>query len=112
MKEDRLPDEGSRMTTFIFESKVLNQFKNIATREGKPMKDLIQDYMKDYIRVHGDGNPQFTIDHFAEPDFNICPAVFRNGDAWKKYMEKRTPKELEEIKNQIILIDKILGRHI
>lgn len=94
------------------EKEKLLKLKEIALRERTSMKEIINTQIDEYIKIHGDGNPNFQITEFFEPDFNICPAVFRDAVAWKNYLEKRTPKELQEIKTQIIVIDKALSKVI
>lgn len=97
----RLPDEGSRMTTFVFDAKTLNSFKNLATKEGKSMRDLLQDYMADYIKIHGDGNPSFTLEQFLDPNFKAVPAVFRDAKTWQEYLASRNKTELKEFESQM-----------
>ena len=88
------------------------KLKEIALREKTSMKNIIVSQIDEYIKIHGDGNPNYEITNFFEADFNICPAVFRDKQSWNNYLTKRTPKELESIKNQIIIIDKELSKVI
>lgn len=90
----------------------LLKLKEIALRERTSMKEIINSQIDEYIKIHGEGNPNYEITNFFEPDFNVCPAVFRDATAWNTYLSKRTPKELQEIKNQIIVIDKALMKNI
>ena len=94
------------------EKEKLLKLKEIALRERTSMKNIINNQIDEYIKIHGDGNPNYEITNFFEADFNICPAVFRDGNAWKNYLAKRTPKELEEIKQQVIMIDKKLSQYL
>lgn len=109
---ERLESKGERMTTFILDAETLNDFKSIITREGKTMKMMVEDFMKDYIKVHGDGNPAFTLDQFQDLNFMACPAFFRDPNAWDNYMKKQDGVELEKVKQQVIKIDKILGKYL
>ena len=99
-----------KLVNFHLDAALYHQLKTLALRENRTIKDILKDEITDYVKVHGDGNPSYQISDFFEPDFNICPAVFRDSTAWKNYLEKRTPKELQEIKTQIIVIDKVLSK--
>jgi len=111
MKE-RIEDKGERMTSFVLDAEMLNDFKSIITREGKTMKSMVEQFMGDYIKTHGDGNPSFTIDQFVDPNFVACPAFYRDVTAWDKYMSKQDPKELEKIKQQVLILDRTLCKYI
>jgi len=109
---ERIENQGERMTTFVLDSQTLNDFKSIITREGKSMKSMVEQFMGDYIKTHGDGNPAFTLDQFKDPNFVACPAFYRDNTAWKNYMKKLDNKELEKIKQQVIMLDKTLGMYL
>jgi len=40
------------------------------------------------------------------------PALCRNSDKWSAYLEQASPELKEEIKNNIIRIDHILGKYL
>ena len=101
-----------KLVNFHLDAALYHQLKTLALRENRTIKDILKEEITDYVKVHGDGNPSYQISDFFEPDFNICPAVFRDKKAWNSYLAKRTPKELEQIKNQIIIIDKELSKVI
>jgi hypothetical protein len=86
--------------------------KEIARREGKSLSELINLTLEDYVKVHGDGNPVFTLDHFNDPNFMACPAFYRDSYTWTEYLRKADKNELAKVRDQIITIDKILGRYI
>lgn len=104
--------EPERMTTFLFNVELLTKFKENCAKEGKSMKEMFQDFMIEHNKVHGDGNPAFLITDFIDPLFMACPAFYRDGSAWSKYLDKASPQELENVKQQIIMIDKKLGVHL
>ena len=97
--------EEKFMGVYIDEDK-RNQFRMLALKEKKKLKDLHLEIIEDYLKKHQDGNPQFTIDQFEDPDFIACPAFYRGGDVWENYCSKSDPKELLKVKNQILLIEK------
>jgi len=90
-----------------------NLWKNLkiqAAKEGISMRQIIETELTEYLKTHKDGNPQYTIDQFKDPDFIACPAFFRSFSTWDYYFKRQTPDELEKFKNQIIGIDKRLGK--
>lgn len=106
------PTSPERMTTFLFNVELLTKFKENCTKEGKSMKEMIQEFMAEHNKVHGDGNPAFLITDFIDENFMACPAFYRDGKSWNNYLSKSTPTEKEKVKQQIILIDKMLGRNL
>ena len=90
----------------------IHKFHLLALKEKKKLKQLHKEIIADYIKKHQDGNPQFTMDQFKEPDFVACPAFFRSLNTWDYYFKRQDSKELEKFKNQIIGIDKQLGKWI
>jgi len=88
------------------------ELKMLALKEHTSVKSLITRELEDYIKKHKDGNPQFKLDQFADPNFVACPAFFRDLHYWKYYFSNQTPEELLKFKNQIINIDKIMARFL
>ena len=99
------------MGVYLDEDKI-QEFHLLALKEKKKLKQLHLEIIEDYIKKHQDGNPQFTMDQFADPDFVACPAFFRSLSTWDYYFKRQDSKELEKFKNQIIGIDKQLGKWI
>jgi len=99
------------MGVYLDEEKI-HSFHLLALKEKKKLKQLHLEIIEDYIKKHQDGNPQFTIDQFKDPDFVACPAFFRSFSAWEYYFKRQSVEDLEKFKNQIIGIDKQLGKWI
>lgn len=91
---------------------VQEKLEMIAYRERINVSNIVVDAIREYIERHGDGNPVFTLDHFQDPNFLETPAFMRDSFAWTKYIANANPKIKEEIKSQIIMIDKILGKYL
>ena len=91
---------------------LIKKINELADKEGKKFSELIIEVLEQYAKQHADGNPQYQIDQFADPDFIACPAFYRDGRTWENYISKAEPKELEKLKQQIILIDKKLGMYL
>jgi len=86
--------------------------KMLALKERKPVKALLTDFVEDYLKKHKDGNPQYLIDQFQDPNFMACPAFYRPITVWETYFKQASEKEKENIKNQMISIDKKLGMYL
>ena len=90
----------------------IDTLKMIALKEKKKLKDLHKEIVQDYIKKHGDGNPQYTIEQFDDPNFMACPAFYREATAWDNYMKQASPEELQHIKEQVIMIDRKLVQYL
>jgi len=100
---------SEKLINFRWDEEKYQKIKELALKERKDIKDLIGGLLEEYIKEHGDGNPQYMITQFEDPNFMACPAFYRDGDTWKNYLSKASNEELENVKNQIIMIDKKLA---
>lgn len=80
------------------------KIEDIAAKERVNLSNVIVDAMKEYVEKHGDGNPVYSLDHFQDPNFKICPAIFRNLVVWKKYYSKISKQAYREIDSQLNMI--------
>jgi len=94
------------------EKEKLQELKIQAAKEGTTIKAIIEQQIDEYLKIHKDGNPQFTLEQFEDPNFIACPAFYRDAAAWESYMKQATPEELDKLRRQIITIDKKLGRFL
>ena len=99
---------SEKLVNFRMDEEKYYELKMLALKERTPVKTLVSDMINDYIKKHGDGNPQFTIDQFEDPDFIACPAFYRSGQTWHDYLVKQDTQEHDKIKSQILLIEKKL----
>jgi len=90
------------------EEQAIRDLKVIAAKEGKKLKDIHKELILNYVKIHKDGNPQYTIDQFEDPNFLACPAFHRDYKAWLTYLKQAAPKEWEDTKRQMLVIDKAL----
>ena len=91
---------------------VIQKINELADKEGKKISELIMSILEEYVKKHSDGNPQFTIEQFNDPDFIACPAFYRDCSTWERYISKADDKEKQKLKNQIILLDKKLSSYL
>jgi len=64
------------------------KLKDILRKDKKEIGDWLQDKIEDEIKVHGDGNPVYTLDHFNEDNFLATPSFHRPMHIWKSYLTK------------------------
>ncbi len=88
------------------------ELKMLALKEHTTVKKLITRELEDYVKKHKDGNPQFKIDQFRDPDFIACPAFYRNFNTWDYYCRKQSIDELEKLKAQILLIERATLKYL
>lgn len=96
------------LRTFETEQELYDAFKALCVKERENVGSKINELIKEYIKVHGDGNPQFTLEQFDDPGFSAAPGFYRPGDIWSSYLIKHDSKEHERVKQQILLIEKKL----
>lgn len=55
---------------------LFEEFKKISQREGKSMAQMFKEFMAEYIKKHGQGNPAYQIDKWVQdPGFMAFPAL-------------------------------------
>lgn len=65
-----------------------DRLKLVLLRERNTFQTWLNDQISNYLKVHGDGNPNFTLDQFDSEEFQACPAFFRPMDKWTDYLKK------------------------
>lgn len=95
----------SELRTFKTKEEIYTKFKEICVKEGVGVGDKLNEFIEKYIKEHGDGNPAFTLDQFADPNFKVCPAFFRDKQTWKEYLSKLNEKERKEFLEQCQIIN-------
>lgn len=76
----------------------------LAYKERITNSNIIIDALTEYLEKHGDGNPVFTLDQFSDPNFQECPAFFRDVKIWNKYLSKVNLKRCKEISTQAEIV--------
>jgi len=92
--------------------KILDELEKLPDYGRRKRSEIIEQALREYVEKHGDGNPQFRLEQFEDPNFVACPAFFRDTSHFGKYLETQSPEQLENFKNQLIMIDRILGRYL
>ena len=89
------------LRTFETEEELYQKFKEICLREGVKVGDKLNEFLKEYIKVHGEGNPVHPLDKWQDEDFKSFPAFKeRLTTKWIPYLEKCNEKELQEVAEQ------------
>jgi len=73
-----------------------NRLLDILRKEKIQVGDWLQNQIDDYAKVHGDGNPVFTLDHFNDENFLVTPAYHRPLHVWKTFLTKCSDSEYKE----------------
>ena len=79
------------------EKESYNTLLDILRKERMGVGDWLQSQIDEYNKVHGDGNPAFTLDQFTEDsNFLATPAFHRPIHAWQSFLTKCTDPEYKE----------------
>ena len=103
---------SEKLVNFRCDDELYQKLKELALKERKTVKDLISQQISEYVKVHGDGNPQYTIDQFEDINFMACPAFYRPAEAWDSYLKKQDMNELQKVRSQILLIEKQMMQYL
>lgn len=61
----------------------------LSAREGRTLKDIVIEQIKDYVKTHKEGNPQHLMTSFlANEDFIGFPAMGISGEKKQEYVKK------------------------
>lgn len=81
------------------------KLKEIAKRERRPVNAILNDLIVEYVKTHGDGNPNFEITKWVDnEDFKVIPSLWNTVANWDKYLNKCNGKELEDIESRLLLL--------
>jgi len=85
--------------TYIF-----NKIEELAKREGKKTSQVVVIALEEYAKKHAEGNPNYTLDKFEDPNFKACPAFFRDKEIWVEYLNKLDEKQYRDFDSQLNLL--------
>jgi hypothetical protein len=85
-----------------------NECMKIANREGKPLSTIIMDGLKQYMKIHGDGNPVYALDKWiGNPDFKAVPATMSPKEKFIGFCQHTSDETLKELEYQGMMIQVI-----
>ena len=108
MRRGRPLEYAKRVTyTSSAEGELYEKFRDTLFREGKPMNEILQDAMKDYVKEHSESqNPQTKITLFENKLINAIPNIYAKPQAWHKFYylikKKEEYKVIDEQLNMIL----------
>ena len=91
LKKERNKTVSNRVPSEDYEN-----LKDILRKERIDIGDWLVEQITEYIKVHGDGNPVYTLDHFNDENFLATPAYHRPLYVWESYLKKCTDNEFKE----------------
>ena len=96
-----------KLKTWEADEEDYKKFKIILAKESIGVGDKINEFIAEYIKLHGDGNPAYSLDQFIKnTGMKAVPAVFRSTEDWLKWvLQCDDEKFLQDIiaRNQTIL---------
>ena len=79
---------AEKLVNFFLDEEKKKKLDIISTRDGISLKDIFTEVVDDYIKVHADGNAQFTMDKYQDPDFQAWPAIGANAEKLRRFFMK------------------------
>ncbi len=92
------------MPFFNTEKEVYETFKDVCRRERVDIGKKINELIIIYVKEHGDGNPNYSLDLFDHEEMKAVPAVFRSLPEWQEYISYMNEKDFREMESQVYAI--------
>jgi len=89
------------LKTFKVNDEAYEKFKSLCARERIGIGDKINEFIIQYNKEHGDGNPNYSLDLFDHEEMKAVPAVFRTREDWVNYIENLNEKDTQDLLWQI-----------
>lgn len=84
-----------KLTNFFLEDNLHQDFKIIAAREGRSIKDILTELIEDYLKQHMEGNPQHLLTSYTEnEDFIGFPNITISPQNKRSYL-KTMPEDMK-----------------
>ena len=75
-----------------------NEVKKIALRENRDAQEILVESLQNYVKIHGSGNPIYSLDKWNDPDFKATPAFGENLDQkWIPFLQISKDESLDEV---------------
>ena len=82
--------------------------QEICKREGISMSALICKNLEEYIKVHGEGNPIYSLDKWSnDPEFKAVPAFLESNEKWISFIKNVDDETLVEIERKAHIVGTI-----
>ncbi len=100
LKLERKKERNKTVSNRVVEE-TYEKLLEILRKEKIAVGDWLQDQIEEYNKIHGDGNPTFTLDHFNDESFLATPAYHRPLQVWKSFLTKCSDTEYKEWVTQL-----------
>jgi len=102
------------LRTFATEEELYKKFKAVCSREGANVGDKLNEFIQEYLKEHGDGNPNYALTQWSEnPEFMATPALFRKISDWEAYTKalhgRKDWQTMRDIETQCASINRLIG---
>jgi hypothetical protein len=85
---------NEKLVNFMMNEDMYKELKMLSLRENKSIKEIINEQLEEYVKVHKEGNPQHTIDSFAmNEDFYGFPSIAINKIKKSEWINSERVKE-------------------
>jgi len=89
------------LRTFETSEELYKKFKEICDRDDIKIGSKLNEFIKDFVKIHGEGNSIYPLEKFQDPNFKAVPAFMESIKKWIIYLQKCSDKDLDEIKDQL-----------
>ena len=90
----KIKKEAEVEVYFQMPEKLKRELKILASREGRTIKEILNEQTAKYVKVHKEGNPQHLMTNFTEnEDFTGFPAMGIDFLKKKSYIKKYLSKD-------------------
>jgi len=94
------------MRSFEAEEEAYKKFKSTLALDGQDVGEKINEFIRNFNKEFGDGNPGFSLDPFMDNEsMAAVPAVFRKREDWITWLKNCKNEEfLQEVMGQAQVI--------
>lgn len=109
MEKRKITENTKRTNVVFYDGKDLQDLKVLASRNNTDVSSIVSNLVREFNLITQDKSPQKTLFNFEKEtilDFNL------DSRSWNNYLRECSKKELEGIRDQIVMIDKTLGKYL
>ena len=109
MEKRTRKDNTTNTNVIFYDSKDLDELKQISLRNSTNVSSIVSNLVREFNLLFQSKTLQKTLFNFDE---EFVMDFFHDRKVWETVIRESSDVDKEKIKNQIILIDKILGRYL
>lgn len=84
----------------------------ILRRDNLSFQDFLGRSIIKHIKIHEDGNQNYKLELFSDPNMVATPAFYRNIDVWRKYVATLDKKHLKEFDSQVMMLHNLSDKRL